>query len=339
MTIARHTGFRGGLVVALALAMAAVPAGARGGTRQINFDDQPAPCCFAGQPPLSTHYQAVGVVFSGPAPGLGGRVLDQSGGFGVSGHSPPNFLAFNPAGEPTATGPETITFTPPAHSVQIKEGTGTSGGIGTLTAYNGSEIVAESSRNVGSAMTVLQVAASRITSVRVDGTSSSYVLDDLVWGSLPVATGDDYAAMAATPLTTASPGVLGNDSDPDGDPITAELQNTARHGDVDLRAAGDFTYTPDPGFTGQDTFTYMAVGGGARSDPAAVRINVAPDTSACSAALAAVKAAKAKVRKAKKALARARASGDRGKIKRAQKALHRAKQKLKRRKAELAERC
>ncbi len=35
------------------------------------------------------------MVFQGPGGNDGGAILDQCGSFGVSGHSPPNFLAFN----------------------------------------------------------------------------------------------------------------------------------------------------------------------------------------------------------------------------------------------------
>ena len=37
----------------------------------------------------------------------------------------------------------------------------------------------------------------------------------------PVATDDAYSTDEDTPLTVATPGVLGNDTDPDGDPLKA----------------------------------------------------------------------------------------------------------------------
>src|SRR5262249_44839202 len=48
------------------------------------------------------------------------------------------------------------------------------------------------------------------------------------------------------------------------------------HGSVELRTNGSFTYTPDPGYSGADGFTYRAYDGVGYSDPATVSINVLP---------------------------------------------------------------
>ena len=42
----------------------------------------------------------------------------------------------------------------------------------------------------------------------------------------------------------AAPGVLANDTDPDGDPLTAVLVTGPSHGTLTLNANGSFTYTP-----------------------------------------------------------------------------------------------
>ena len=47
----------------------------------------------------------------------------------------------------------------------------------------------------------------------------------------------------------AAPGVLGNDTDPDGDPLTAVLVTGPSHGSLTLNADGSFTYTPAADFT------------------------------------------------------------------------------------------
>ena len=44
----------------------------------------------------------------------------------------------------------------------------------------------------------------------------------------PIAADDAYTTTEDTALTVAAPGVLGNDSDPDGDPLTAVLVDRAR---------------------------------------------------------------------------------------------------------------
>ena len=77
----------------------------------------------------------------------------------------------------------------------------------------------------------------------------------------PVAVDDAYATTEDTALTVAAPGVLGNDTDVDGDPLTAVLVAGPANGTVDLNPDGSFTYTPDPDFIGTDSFTYRASDG------------------------------------------------------------------------------
>src|SRR5262245_65873086 len=60
-----------------------------------------------------------------------------------------------------------------------------------------------------------------------------------------------------TELAVAAPGVLGNDSDPDGDALTANLVSGPSQGSVAL-AAGSFIYAPGPDFTISDTLTDQA---------------------------------------------------------------------------------
>jgi hypothetical protein len=61
------------------------------------------------------------------------------------------------------------------------------------------------------------------------------------------------------PTTIAAPGVLANDSDPENDtPLTITDANTRNllHGPLTLRADGSFTFTPQSGYTGPQSFTY-----------------------------------------------------------------------------------
>lgn len=90
----------------------------------------------------------------------------------------------------------------------------------------------------------------------------------------PSATGDLYGVTAGRTLSVAAPGVLGNDVDPEGDTLSAHLVTDASHGTLALAANGSFTYTPDPGFTGPDAFTYVASDGYGFSAPAEVMIFV-----------------------------------------------------------------
>lgn len=110
-------------------------------------------------------------------------------------------------------------------------------------------------------------------------------------GSAPTGAADSYSATADQTLNVSAPGVLMNDTDPDGDSLTAVLGQNPQNGSLTLNADGSFGYTPNTGFTGQDSFTYQpndgthsgaattvtldvgSGGGGGQNDPAA-----APDT-------------------------------------------------------------
>lgn len=73
----------------------------------------------------------------------------------------------------------------------------------------------------------------------------------------PMAVNDTYATLAGSTLSIAAPGVLGNDSDADGDALTAILNSTVSGGTLTLNSNGSFSYTPNPG-TLSDSFTYKA---------------------------------------------------------------------------------
>ena len=92
----------------------------------------------------------------------------------------------------------------------------------------------------------------------------------------PVANNDSYSTAEDTALTVAAPGVLANDKDPDGDPITAVLVTEPADGTLTLNADGSFTYTPATGFSGTDTFTYQASDGLTTSGAATVTLTVVP---------------------------------------------------------------
>ncbi|MEA1907331.1 MAG: GEVED domain-containing protein [Euryarchaeota archaeon] len=70
--------------------------------------------------------------------------------------------------------------------------------------------------------------------------------------------------------------VLVNDYDVDPDPLTALPGNSPAHGSVIPNADGIFSYTPDAGYTGSDSFTYLADDGTDQS-MATVMITVVED--------------------------------------------------------------
>jgi len=90
----------------------------------------------------------------------------------------------------------------------------------------------------------------------------------------PVAVDDSYSTNEDTPLTVAAPGVLGNDTDVEGNALTAVLVAGPTTGSLTLNANGSFTYTPNPNFNGTDSFTYRANDGAADSNVATVSITV-----------------------------------------------------------------
>jgi VCBS repeat-containing protein len=108
------------------------------------------------------------------------------------------------------------------------------------------------------------------------GGSTSPALAQQVRDRAPVAANDAYAVNEDTPLNVAAPGVLGNDSDPDGNPITAVKVSDPAHGTVTLNADGSFTYTPAANYNGPDAFTYHATDGTLPSATGTVAITVNP---------------------------------------------------------------
>jgi Bacterial Ig domain/K319L-like, PKD domain len=95
----------------------------------------------------------------------------------------------------------------------------------------------------------------------------------------PSASNNSYSVNAGDTLTVSAPGVLGNDSDPDGDSLTAVLGSGPSSGTLNLSANGSFTYTPTVG-SGQVTFTYRASDGNLTSSLATVTITVTTVTPA-----------------------------------------------------------
>src|SRR5262249_29343770 len=54
---------------------------------------------------------------------------------------------------------------------------------------------------------------------------------------VPVATGDSFAGEPDVPLTVGTPGVLANDSDADGEPLTAVLVSGPAHGTLSMQSS------------------------------------------------------------------------------------------------------
>ena len=60
-------------------------------------------------------------------------------------------------------------------------------------------------------------------------------------------------------IISATGGLLANDTDADGDKISAKLVEPSQHGALTIRDDGGFVYIPETNFFGTDTFRYVAV--------------------------------------------------------------------------------
>ena len=74
----------------------------------------------------------------------------------------------------------------------------------------------------------------------------------------PVAADDAFSVIAGGQLSVPAPGILANDTDPEGDPLSTDPLTDVTHGTLSLYADGGFDYVPAAGFVGTDSFTYAA---------------------------------------------------------------------------------
>ena len=115
-------------------------------------------------------------------------------------------------------------------------------------------------------------------------TTSTATITVTAVNDAPSAVAESYNATEDEVLTVvASDGVLSNASDPEGDPLTAVIRQSAANGVVLLQGDGSFTYTPNSDFVGTDSFSFAASDGALTSAEVTISINVAgvndaPDT-------------------------------------------------------------
>ena len=96
-------------------------------------------------------------------------------------------------------------------------------------------------------------------------------------GSAPVAGDDTYSVRQGKTLNVAAPGVLSNDSDPNGATLTPTVVTNPQHGTVSLDPSGSFIYVNNGASAPVDTFTYHDTSSSGVSNTANVTINVTPD--------------------------------------------------------------
>src|SRR5206468_3137043 len=90
----------------------------------------------------------------------------------------------------------------------------------------------------------------------------------------PVAVNDSFTTGEDTTLNVVATGVLSNDSDVDGDALSAVLVSGPAIPYTTLFRSGSFSYLPAANYNGSDSFTYKANDGQADSGIATVSITI-----------------------------------------------------------------
>ncbi|MEM1335804.1 MAG: Ig-like domain-containing protein, partial [Actinomycetota bacterium] len=103
-----------------------------------------------------------------------------------------------------------------------------------------------------------------------DTATVTVTVEPPVMNTDPIANDDTASTAFETPISID---VLGNDSDPDEDPLTLTEVGSAENGSVDI-VDGEAVYTPDDGFEGDDAFSYTISDGRGGSDTATVSVTV-----------------------------------------------------------------
>src|SRR6185503_6226313 len=116
----------------------------------------------------------------------------------------------------------------------------------------------------------------RVTDGALTSSVATVTITILPVNDTPVVANDAYTATEDTLLTVPTPGVLGNDSDPDGDVLRVVLVNGPTNGAVILFPTGGIGYRPNTNYNGTDTFTYRANDGSLTSSVATVTITIVP---------------------------------------------------------------
>ena len=92
----------------------------------------------------------------------------------------------------------------------------------------------------------------------------------------PIAMDEAYQTYEDVALSVGPPGVLQNDSDPDGDTLRASVSASPAHGSLSLNANGSLLFTPSANYYGSDSFTYFVSDGRGGVDTGHVSITILP---------------------------------------------------------------
>jgi hypothetical protein len=120
----------------------------------------------------------------------------------------------------------------------------------------------------------------RTITLNTDISISAYYIDTTISSTplasantAPVATNDSATTKQDTAVDID---VLANDSDTDGDVLTVASVTDPANGTTANKGSGIVTYTPDPGFSGTDSFNYTLSDGNGNSAMGTVVVTVEP---------------------------------------------------------------
>ena len=179
-----------------------------------------------------------------------------------SGH---NFGVFNIGGSPSASDDVTSTLEDVPVSIPVLKNdtdpdddpltvTGTSGVDNGTVAISGNVITFTPEENFNG----VEEFEYQISDGKGGVSSANVTVTVNAVNDLPQVEDDSYSVAEGGSLTINAPGVLGNDTDVDGDALTASMVSDVTKGTLTLNPDGSFTYNPDVDFFGVDTFTYRA---------------------------------------------------------------------------------
>ncbi len=97
---------------------------------------------------------------------------------------------------------------------------------------------------------------------------------DLAGSAAPTAVNDVFVVTTGGALTLTAAQLTSNDIDADDTDLDAVVTDDPRHGTLTTNADGSFTYTPNAGFSGSDSFSYRAFDGIFHSNVATVTLDV-----------------------------------------------------------------
>ncbi|MCP4192858.1 MAG: tandem-95 repeat protein [Planctomycetaceae bacterium] len=106
--------------------------------------------------------------------------------------------------------------------------------------------------------------------------TGTVTIDVLPVNDPPLTDNDSFSLQEGDTLIISSPGVLENDQDPDGDPLTATVVTPPDSGLLVLTPDGGFSYTHDGSQTLADQFVYRANDGNGGAQTATVNLNILP---------------------------------------------------------------